>query len=93
MFKKTLFLITGSLVAMSVFSADMATVQKSFPLEDGSTVYVFKDGKMGMEDKLGRAKRMKPGHVMKTKNGEKLMMVGDEVVRVESLLLESKGSN
>ena len=92
MFKKTLFVVTGSLVAMSAFSADMANVKKSIPLEDGSTVYVFKDGKMGMEDKLGRSTRMKPGHVMKTKDGGKLIMVGDEVMRVESLLKEHSSS-
>jgi hypothetical protein len=64
---------------------------KSIPLENGSTVYVFKDGKMGMEDKMGRATRMKPGHVMKAKDGTSLMMVGDEVVRLESILTEKKG--
>ena len=53
MFKKTLFVVTGSLVAMSAFSADMANVKKSIPLEDG---------------------------------------VGDEVMRVESLLKEHSGS-
>lgn len=66
-------------------------VVKSIPLENGSTVFVFKDGKMGMEDKMGRSTRMKPGHVMKAKDGTRLMMVGDEVMRVESLLAEKKG--
>lgn len=64
---------------------------KSIPLENGSTVFVFKDGKMGMEDKMGRSTRMKPGQVMKAKDGTTLMMVGDEVMRVESLLTERKG--
>ena len=91
MFKNTLFVVMGSLVALSAFSADMANVAKSIPLEDGSTVYVFKNGKMGMEDKLGRSKRMKPGHLMKTKDGGMLTMVGDEVMRVESLRMEAKG--
>ena len=64
---------------------------KSIPLENGSTVFVFKDGKMGMEDKMGRPTRMKPGHVMKAKDGTALAMVGNEVMRVESLLTEKKG--
>lgn len=64
---------------------------KTIPLEDGSTVFVFKDGKMGMEDKNGRSKRMKAGHVMKAKDGSQLVMVGDEVMRVESLLTEKRG--
>lgn len=90
MLKSTLF-ITGSLFALSAFSVDMANVAKSINLEDGSTVYVFKDGKMGMEDKAGRSTRMNPGQVMKAKDGTTLMMVGDEVMRVESILKERSG--
>ena len=41
---------------------------------------------MGMEDKLGKAVRMKPGHVMETKDGQKLIMVGDEVAHLETIL-------
>lgn len=67
-------------------------VVKTIPLEDGSNVIVFKDGKMGMEDKLGRSKRMKPGQVMKAKDGTRLVMVGDEVMRVESMLSDKKGA-
>lgn len=66
-------------------------VVKSIPLENGSTVLVFKDGKMGMEDKFGRSTRMKPGQLMKAKDGTSLVMVGDEVMRVESLLTDKKG--
>lgn len=64
---------------------------RTIPLENGSTVYIFKDGKMGMEDKMGRSTRMKPGHVMKAMDGTALTMVGGEVMRVESLLQEKKG--
>lgn len=67
---------------------------KAIALEDGSTVYVFADGKMGMEDKHGRAMPMKAGHVMKAKDGSRIAMVGNEVMRVESVLKENKsGSN
>lgn len=91
MFRNTSVAIVCSLIAASAFSVDMANVKKAIPLEDGSTVYIFKDGKMGMEDKMGRAVRMKPGKVMKTKDGSKLIMVGDEVMRVESLVKENTG--
>lgn len=49
-------------------------------------MYIFKDGKMGMEDKLGRAVRMKEGQVMETKDGQKIMMHGDEVMRLERII-------
>lgn len=40
---------------------------------------------MGMEDKYGHPARMKAGVIMETKSGERLIMVGDEVARVEFL--------
>ena len=41
---------------------------------------------MGMEDKLGRAVRMKKDTVMEAKDGQKIIMHGDEVMRLDSLL-------
>lgn len=76
----------SSTIALSAFAVDMAQVSKSIPLKDGSTVYIFKDGKMGMEDKLGRATVMKQGHAMETKDGKKIIMNGNEIWRVQELL-------
>ena len=86
MIKKILVGAAGAMVAMSAFAADMSKVDKAIELKDGSTVYIFKDGKMGMENKLGKTVRMKPGHVMETKDGQRIIMVGDEVARLESLM-------
>ncbi|EXI75182.1 MAG: Copper resistance protein K precursor [Candidatus Accumulibacter appositus] len=43
---------------------------------------------MGMEDKLGRSIRMKKDTVMETKDGQKIIMHGDEVMRLDNLLKE-----
>lgn len=86
MMKKMLIAVAGSLFAMSSFAVDLNQVEKSIELKDGSTVYLFKDGKMGMENKMGKAVRMKEGHVMETKDGQKIIMVGDEVARLETIL-------
>ncbi len=88
MLKNLLVIAATSAVAASVFAGDAAraNAEKAIELKDGSTVYLFKDGKMAMEDRLGRAVRMKPGHVMETKDGQKIMMHGDEVMRLDSLL-------
>jgi hypothetical protein len=75
-----------SAVTATAFAVDAAQVEKSIELKDGSTVYIFKDGKMGMEDKLGRAVRMKKDTVMEAKDGQKIIMHGDEVMRLDSLL-------
>ncbi len=62
---------------------DTANVEKTFKLKDGSSVYVFKDGKMAMEDKLGRVVSMKSGHVMQTADGQSIIMIGNEVARLD----------
>jgi len=70
----------------SAYAVDAAQVEKRLDLKDGSTVYIFKDGKMAMEDKLGRTVRMKKDTVMETKDGQKIMMHGDEVMRLDNIL-------
>ena len=75
-----------AIVAMSAFAVDLSQVERSIPLKDGSTVYVLKGGKMGMEDRYGRAVRMEPGVIMETKDGQRVAMIGDEVAYVSSLL-------
>ena len=86
MLKKLLMVVAMSAVTATAFAVDAAQVEKSIELKDGSTVYIFKDGKMAMEDKLGRAVRMKKDTVMETKDGQKIMMHGDEVMRLDNIL-------
>ena len=61
-------------------------VEISVQLTDGSTVHVFGDGKMAMEDKFGRTAYMEPGHAMQTTDGKTITMNGNEVARLEQLL-------
>ena len=88
MLKKVIFVIMMSATAVTAFASDAARSQAEqiLDLKDGSTVYIFKDGKMAMEDKLGRSVRMNQGEVMETKDGQKIMMHGDEVMRLNNLL-------
>lgn len=74
---------------MSAAIADDAArvaAEKVIEMKDGSTLYIFKDRKMSMRDKFGRAARMDQGRVMETKDGQKIIMVGDEVARLDFLL-------
>ncbi len=86
MLKKLLAVIAMIAVTGSAFAVDASQVAKSIALKDGSTVYVYKDGKMGMEDKYGRSVYMDPGHVMETKDGKKIIMIGNEIYRVDEIL-------
>lgn len=90
MLKKMLMVVAMSAVAASAFAGDAARAEakQMIEMKDGSTLYIFKDGKMSMENKFGRATRMKKDQVMETKDGKQIMMHGDEVMRLESLLTE-----
>ncbi len=86
MLKKILTIATLAMVGGSAFAIDITLVEKSIELKDGSTVHVLNDGKMAMEDKLGNAVSMKPGTVMETKDGQKIVMHGNEVMRLDDIL-------
>lgn len=91
MFKKLLAVVAMSAITASAFAVDLSQVAKSIALTDGSTVYIYSDGKMGMEDKYGRAAYMNPGHVMETKDGKKIIMIGNEIWRVNEMVHKDRG--
>ena len=86
MFKKILVAAASTMIAVSAFAVDANKIEQSIQLKDGSTVHIFADGKMGMEDKFGRAAYMEPGHAMETKDGKNIVMIGNEVGRLDRLL-------
>lgn len=88
---RSLIAVSMLAVATSSIAAHERAVANRYDLKDGSTVHVFIDGKMVMEDKLGRPVSMKPGIPMELKDGQRLVMVGDEVARLVVLKAEHRG--
>lgn len=87
MIKKMLMIAAlGMSGATAAYAADATQVEKSVELKDGTTLYVFKDGKMSMENQYGNVTTMEPGDIMETKDGKKIIMIGNEVFRLEELL-------
>lgn len=86
MLKKCVVFVASAIIALSAHAVDTSKVEKSIELKDGSTVYIFKDGKMAMEDKYGRVISMKKGQVMETKDGQRIIMIGNELSRLEPIL-------
>lgn len=86
MLAKTATTLATLLLATSAFALDSGEIAKSVELKDGSTVHVFQNGKMGMEDRFGNAAYMPDGHVMETRDGQKITMKGNEVARTDALL-------
>ena len=87
--------IAASLAAAVAAVALPAQARNALPIQpnvqtsamkDDSTLYVFSDGKMALEDKFGRAVNVKPGSTLETKNGRQVTIVGNEVARLDGLL-------
>ena len=57
-------------------------------LSDGGTLYVFKDGKMARENRFGRVIRLTRAEVLTARDGTKIVAVGNEAARLDSLLKE-----
>lgn len=90
MFKKSVILIAMLAAAGVANAVDMKNVARAIALKDGATVYIFKDGKMAMEDKLGRHRSMNANQVMETADGQRIIMVGNELARLEILHAEER---
>lgn len=80
--RKSILVLSLVLPALSALAMDRLDIAKSTPLKDGSTVHQFKDGKMVMESKFGKAVRMKEGTAMETADGQSITMKGDEVAKL-----------
>ena len=90
--KQLLLATTLSVAAASAFAINADKAEQTIPLKNGSTLYIFKGGKMAMEDKLGKAVSMKAGEVMETKDGMIIMMHGNELMRLDKYLKADKSS-
>lgn len=66
---------------------------EAIALKDGSTLYVFKDGKMAREDKYGHATPMKKGQTVEAMDGRVLTMNSSESARLHGLINRGEGGN
>jgi Copper resistance protein K len=79
---RTAVLATTLALGLAAASAVRAEADvKEIPLKDGTTLLIYKDGKMSHRDDKGRVVQMKNGSRMVTKDGTVLMMVGNEIWR------------
>jgi len=84
--KKLIAAAVLAAVSATVFAFGLDGVKQSIPLKDGTIVHIFENGKMAMEDKYGRAAYMSDGEVMEASDGNKIIMHGNEVARLDALL-------
>jgi hypothetical protein len=88
--KLALIAVLSTAGATTAFAHDAARAEAKqvIDLKDGSTLYIFKDGKMAMEDRYGRATRTTLGTVVETSDGRKITTQSDEVARLHSLVIQ-----
>lgn len=82
------FAASGVSVPVVARDALPQATQQTLSLQDGSTLYVFKDGKMAKQDRHGRAVYLKQGETVELADGRKVTAVGNEVARLDGLLNE-----
>jgi Copper resistance protein K len=96
MLKKMLIVVAMSAVSVLAVATETDArneAKQVIELQDGSMIYVFKSGKMALEDKKGHAVSTKAGTVLKTKDGSNVTMVGNEVAELDVLLKKGQSGD
>lgn len=92
MIRSIIIASTAAMIALPAYAHHyVEDIERSIELKDGSTVHVFDDGKMAMEDEYGRPFLMREGVEMQTQDSEKIVMKGNVMWRLEAWLLEHSG--
>lgn len=92
MWKKLAFAAAASMVAASVHAVTAdRDVKETVALNDGSSVVIFKDGQMAMENRFGRPFMMPEGERMEAKDGRTIVMSGNAVSRLWAIQAERYG--
>jgi len=76
--------------AFAHHAVDQSVVQV-LGLKDGSTLYVFKDGKMAKADRYNRPTYLKEGEILEVRDGRKVVAVGNEVARLATVFRQEHG--
>lgn len=94
MIRKLNILILSLAAAAPAFAMDVARsdAKEVIALQNGETLYVFKDGRMAKESKFGSVLHLKKGEVVQTADDKSITTVGNEVARLNSLLLKGHGN-
>jgi hypothetical protein len=88
MIRKLSILVLSMAALAPAFAMDAAQseAKQVVALQNGETLYVFKDGLMAKENKFGRAVHLRKGEVVQTADGKSITTTGNEVARLFSLL-------
>jgi hypothetical protein len=87
MIRKLSILVLSLAAVAPAFATDAARLeaQQVVALQNGETLYIFKDGKMANENKFGRPVYLSSGEVVQTADGKSITTMGNEVARLSVL--------
>lgn len=87
MLRKLNILVLSLVTLAPAFAMDAARseAKQAIALQNGETLYVFKDGLMAKESKFGNAIHLMKGEVVQTADGKSITTMGNEVARLNSL--------
>lgn len=92
---RKLSILALSLAALApAFAMDAARSEATqvVALQNGETLYVFKNGLMAKESKFGSVTQLSKGEVVQTADGKSITTVGNETARLNSLLNKGHGN-
>jgi len=94
MIRKLSILVLSMAALAPAFSMDAARseAKQVIALQNGETLYVFKDGLMAKESKFGSVVHLSKGEVVQTADGKSITTMGNEVARLSSLLNKGHGN-
>lgn len=82
----------AALAPTFAMDAAQSEAKQVIPLQNGETLYIFKDGLMAKESKFGRVVHLSKGEVVQTADGKSITTVGNEVARLSYLLGKGHGN-
>lgn len=85
MLSKLAIMAAMAAAGSAALAHDLSNVVRTVPLADGTSVVIFQDGKMAMEDKFGRSVSMNEGHTMRALDGQLIRMAGNETARLDCI--------
>ena len=94
MIRKLSILVLSIAALAPAFAMDSARseAKQVIALQNGETLYVFKDGLMAKESKYGNVIHLSKGEVVQTADGKSITTMGNEVARLSSLLNKGHGN-
>jgi predicted lipoprotein with Yx(FWY)xxD motif len=85
--KLSIFVLSlAALAPAFAMDAARSEAKQVIALQNGETLYIFKDGLMAKESKFGNVSHLSKGEVVQTADGKSITTMGNEVARLNALL-------